>query len=337
MENSKLFKISGALVILILIIVGSFFISKGGSLQGKLTRKFDEIQSFPAVEVNNEVNQFQKNIQNETDYLLSECSQLKYKLSKIKLDIEKLDNEFVKIHGEREQNYYKAEQLQVDWNKVNNDEYLPYVAEYNSYKEEYDQLKKEIEKIEKKHGMTLEEAQKLYYNLLYDATIDPKIAKEKLNKIDALKADAKPIIDKMTEVVNKMKDLNSKGGATASKKLKNIDDQIKAYKAKYDEYTNNLTVIESQIEKKWEEIAALEEEIAIKCGTPKNSQRGDKEKSSGNRNGKNYEQDASERWSQGIDSQSREIDELTVPETFEIGEDFSVEENTDENSERVVR
>ncbi len=346
MEKSKIVKISGVVVGLILLIVGFSFISTGSSLQGKLSRNFDtvNIENNPTdMGINNELKQFENTLINETNYLTSECSQLKYKLSQLNKDYEKLDKEFAKVHGEREQEYYKAQQLSANFETIKQNEYNSPKAEWGQYAVEYNQLIEEISKIEIKHGMTLKQKSELFNNSLnqlsyqyYQANKkDPNSQETKdlkkqmddgFKKHKDMDDEVGPILKKLNDLIEKINEIEKKLKPIGTK-LKNIAAQITASEGKYYYYTVNLTDIESQIGKKWEEIAILEEAIEVKCGTPKDSSRGDNKQSSGNRGGKNSEQDAAARWSQGIDDQSREIEDIQLLDTldFEISEQLTDE------------
>lgn len=231
-----------------------------------------------------------------------------------------MQNKMDEYYVQREEEYFKAEQLKADWEKIKKDEYDDqYMNEFNKYLTEYNEAKAELEKMANEYKVTIEYLLKHY--------------KEYIKSYDIFL-----LWEKMDEAVEKMNDLNKNKGIPIQKKLKNIDDQIKVSKDKYDDYANKITDFEDQITTQLENITALEEEIDQKCPLQSVPKYFDNSRS-GDRGGKKSEQDTSERWSQEIDSQSRGIDEIVIPEAFEFefSEEFVIDENSGRNSERVTR
>ncbi|MDP2643171.1 MAG: DUF3784 domain-containing protein [Candidatus Peregrinibacteria bacterium] len=269
MEKSKIFKISGAILVLLLIIVGVSLLNNGDLLQGKLTRKGNIPKYSP-------IQQIQKDFQSEKEYLLSECSQLNGKKYTLDQEYKKLDAEFWKVAEEREKEY---KEIEAQYNNAGKEytlakaEHDVYKAEYDSYKAEYDVLIEQLKVIAKEQGFNLEEFKGKYDYLLYTYN-NMENGEEKTKLLDQMKL-AKNIGTQMVIVVDKMEKLNADKGAPIAKKIDNVVKKInnvvkkmKELKTIYDQYTAQLTELEGKMKSKSDETSLLEQDIQNKCGTP---------------------------------------------------------------------
>lgn len=327
MDKSKIVKISGTILIPVLVIVGVSWSTTGGLFQGKIFSEDDDTTlegGFPIAEENTELEGFQERIANEQEYLNSECTQLKYKLQILNNELTDLYDKQNEYFVQREQEYLKIkseyEPLKSEYDKIYDNEYLPLKKGNDEYIAEYNKQKAELGKIAKKYGVTIEELLYNYLDYPWSVQVNIKDIVEKMNtaSIEGTKLanDSKPIV----------------------KKLENLKIQIDPLLIKYKKYTDLIIQIEKDILKKQGEIDSIQDEIDQKCPSQSAPKDVDNPRS-GDRGGKKSEQDASERWSQEIDSQTWEIEQLVIPEAFEFefSEEFVIDENAGRNSERVTR